>query len=91
MVLSKADMVDQLGFRPDRVAVVPPGIHPRFAPGEEDEDLMGPSGRQLDEVIDERPSDRYLTDILYPVRTEVGPEQERFVEVFGREVLPRLR
>lgn len=22
---------------------------------------------------------------------EVGPEQERFVEVFGREVLPRLR
>ena len=34
---SKADMVDQLGFRPDRVAVVPPGIHPRFAPGAEDE------------------------------------------------------
>jgi coenzyme F420-dependent glucose-6-phosphate dehydrogenase len=22
---------------------------------------------------------------------EVGPEQERFVEVFGREVLPRVR
>jgi hypothetical protein len=22
---------------------------------------------------------------------EVGPEQERFVETFGREVLPRLR
>jgi len=22
---------------------------------------------------------------------EVGPEQERFVEAFGREVLPRLR
>jgi len=22
---------------------------------------------------------------------EVGPEQERFIEVFGREVLPRLR
>jgi hypothetical protein len=22
---------------------------------------------------------------------EVGPEQERFVEVFGREVLPALR
>lgn len=30
---SKADMVDQLGFRPERVAVVPPGIHPRFEAG----------------------------------------------------------
>ena len=32
---SKADMVAQLGFRPDRVAVVPPGIHARFSPGGE--------------------------------------------------------
>ncbi len=30
---SKIQMVDQLGFRPDRVAVVPPGIAPRFTPG----------------------------------------------------------
>ncbi len=30
---SKAQMVGQLGFRPDRVAVVPPGIDPRFTPG----------------------------------------------------------
>ena len=32
---SKADMVDQLGFRPERVAVVPPGIDDRFSPGGE--------------------------------------------------------
>jgi glycosyltransferase involved in cell wall biosynthesis len=32
---SKADMVAQLGFRPDRVAVVPPGIDGRFSPGGE--------------------------------------------------------
>ncbi len=30
---SKTQMIDQLGFRPDRVAVVPPGIDPRFTPG----------------------------------------------------------
>ena len=30
---SKADMVGQLDFRPDRVSVVPPGIDPRFRPG----------------------------------------------------------
>ncbi len=32
---SKLDMVDQLGFRPDRVSVVAPGIHERFTPGGE--------------------------------------------------------
>ena len=32
---SRADMVDQLGLRPERVAVVPPGIDPRFTPGEQ--------------------------------------------------------
>lgn len=30
---SKDDMVHQLGFRPDRVSVVPPGIDPHFSPG----------------------------------------------------------
>ena len=34
---SKADMVSQLGFRPERVAVVPPGIDARFSPGDEPE------------------------------------------------------
>jgi len=32
---SKREMVDKLGFRPDRVDVVPPGIEDRFAPGGE--------------------------------------------------------
>lgn len=30
---SRTDMVDQLGFRPGRVDVVPPGVDPRFSPG----------------------------------------------------------
>lgn len=30
---SKAEMVDELGFRPERVRVIPPGIDPRFSPG----------------------------------------------------------
>ncbi len=30
---SKQQMLDQLGFRPERVAVVPPGIDDRFVPG----------------------------------------------------------
>jgi glycosyltransferase involved in cell wall biosynthesis len=30
---SKAEMVDDLGFDPDRVAVVPPGVDPFFTPG----------------------------------------------------------
>jgi glycosyltransferase involved in cell wall biosynthesis len=32
---SKREMVDKLGFRADRVDVVPPGIDPRFQPGGE--------------------------------------------------------
>jgi glycosyltransferase involved in cell wall biosynthesis len=32
---SKQEMVDKLGFRPDMVDVVPPGIDPRFRPGGE--------------------------------------------------------
>ncbi|MGK2929895.1 MAG: glycosyltransferase family 4 protein, partial [Acidimicrobiales bacterium] len=30
---SKDDMIRQLGFRPERIAVVPPGIEARFSPG----------------------------------------------------------
>ena len=30
---SKAELVTEMGFRPDRVTVVPPGIDPRFTPG----------------------------------------------------------
>jgi glycosyltransferase involved in cell wall biosynthesis len=30
---SKREMVDELGFRPDRVTVIEPGIDPRFTPG----------------------------------------------------------
>jgi glycosyltransferase involved in cell wall biosynthesis len=30
---SKAEIVDQLGARPDRVTVAPPGVDPRFSPG----------------------------------------------------------
>lgn len=39
------------------------------------EDLIGPSGPP-DEIIEERPSDRYLTGILYPQRTEAGGEAD---------------
>ncbi len=32
---SKRELVDELGFKPQRVTVVPPGVDPRFAPGSE--------------------------------------------------------
>ncbi|MBK5224649.1 MAG: glycosyltransferase family 4 protein [Acidimicrobiia bacterium] len=32
---SRDELIDHLGFRADRVSVVPPGIHPRFVPGPE--------------------------------------------------------
>ena len=32
---SKRELVDELGFKPQRVTVVPPGVDPRFAPGGE--------------------------------------------------------
>ena len=44
---SKAELVHDLGFRPERVTVVPPGIHPRFSPGgrRDDEPLVCAVGR----------------------------------------------
>lgn len=39
------------------------------------EDLMGPS-RGPHEIIDERPTDRYLTGILYPQRMACGAEHD---------------
>ena len=32
---SKRELVDELGFKSQRVTVVPPGVDPRFAPGGE--------------------------------------------------------
>lgn len=37
-------------------------------------DLIGPAAE--DELIGDRPSDRYLTGILYPQKYEVGPEED---------------
>jgi glycosyltransferase involved in cell wall biosynthesis len=44
---SMAELVHDLGFRPDRVTVVPPGIHSRFGPGgrRDDEPLVCAVGR----------------------------------------------
>src|SRR4051812_47325267 len=44
-------------------------------------DLVGPSDAQ--ELITDRPSDRYLTGILYPQRTEVGSEQDEGLNAEG--------
>lgn len=38
------------------------------------EDLVGPG--KDDEIIADRPSDRYLTGILFPLRTVIGPEED---------------
>lgn len=38
------------------------------------EDLLGPT--EEEEVITDRPSDRYLTGILFPVRTEASPKED---------------
>lgn len=43
------------------------------------EDLVGPKGG-ADEVIDERPSARYLTGILYPQQTEFLEEEDEQIE-----------
>ena len=62
---SKAELVHDLGFRPDRVTVVPPGIHPRFTPGgqRDDEPLVCAVGRLV-------PVKRYdrLIEVMVEVR-----------------------
>lgn len=45
-------------------------------------DLVGPSGSAT-EVIPERPSDRYLTGILFPLRSELPPEEDERLEGGG--------
>lgn len=42
-------------------------------------DLIGPF--EESEVLESRPSDVYLTGILYPKRTEIGPEQDERLEI----------
>jgi hypothetical protein len=45
-------------------------------------DLVGPAG-PMDEVITERPSDRYLSGILFPLRSELPPEEDERLEGGG--------
>lgn len=45
------------------------------------EDLVGPSVD--DEEINDRPSDRYLTGILYPLQSEILDEEDEKLEVEG--------
>lgn len=45
------------------------------------EDLIGPS--LADEIIQDRPSDRYLTGILFPPRTRIGADQDDDAETAG--------
>jgi glycosyltransferase involved in cell wall biosynthesis len=45
---SKRELVEELGYRPDRVTVVPPGVDPAFSPGDEakaDHPLVVAAGR----------------------------------------------
>lgn len=46
-----------------------------------EEDLLGPI--DTDEVIQDRPSDRYLTGMLYPNKLPYAPEQNELLEVEG--------
>lgn len=43
------------------------------------EDLVGPVA--TDEILPDRPTDRYLTGILYPQRYPIGPEQDESLEM----------
>jgi hypothetical protein len=45
------------------------------------EDLLGPL--QSDEILDDRPSDRYLTGILFPLRFESQPEEDESLSMAG--------
>src|SRR5690606_32399692 len=44
-------------------------------------DLIGPSGPS--EILTDRPSDRYLTGILFPQRTAVGSDQDEGLGMEG--------
>lgn len=46
------------------------------------EDLVGPADATV-EIIDERPSDRYLSGILFPLRSELPPEEDERLEGGG--------
>jgi hypothetical protein len=46
------------------------------------EDLLGPQA-DAELLIKDKPSDRYLTGILYPQRVEIGPEDDEKLEAQG--------
>jgi hypothetical protein len=47
------------------------------------EDLVGPL--HPDELLEDRPSDRYLTGILYPMKSEQSPEDQEALSLGGEE------
>jgi glycosyltransferase involved in cell wall biosynthesis len=83
---SKRELVHDLGFRPDKVTVVPPGIHPRFTPGgrRDDDPLVCAVGRLV-------PVKRYdrLIEAMDEVRREHQPNARLVIvgEGYERPVL----
>jgi glycosyltransferase involved in cell wall biosynthesis len=75
---SKAELVDDMGFRPDRVDVVPPGIDERFSPGgaRSDVPLVVAVGRLV-------PVKRY--DVLLNVLAELKPHHPELRAVIASE------
>jgi glycosyltransferase involved in cell wall biosynthesis len=87
---SRQELIDQLGLRPDRVAVVPPGIDPRFSPGpgRSPHPLVVAVGRlmpvkRFDVLIAELAAVRERVPGLELVIVGEGAERERLEDQIG--------
>lgn len=86
---SKAELVDDLGFRPDRVTVVPPGIDARFTPGGVDTSahpLLVAVGR----LVPVKRYDQLIRTVARVIETHPGLELVIVGEGYERPLLEEL-
>lgn len=86
---SKTELVHDLGFRPDRVAVVPPGIDARFTPGGGDRaphPLLVAVGR----LVPVKRYDRLIRTVARVMETHPGLELVIVGEGYERPLLEEL-
>src|SRR5439155_6728199 len=82
---SKDDIVAQLGFRPERVDVVPPGVDPRFTPG--DEKSSRPSIVAVGRLVPVKQYERLIRAVATARRTRPDIELTIVGEGYERPML----
>lgn len=86
---SKTELVHDLGFRPDRVAVVPPGIDARFTPGDGDR-TPHPSLVAVGRLVPVKRYDQLIRSVARVMETHPGLELVIVGEGYERPLLEEL-